>query len=689
MGRLMLDGAVVAATVLAAVCRLAAADEVLWQDDFSGLRSGLIGSVVGARTEYHYLPEAAPRGGWAVSCFASDVHSQRAWRVVRDGDVPTIAQVWTNKKMYRYMHPMVVAGDALWKDYTLSVRFAPMTQDAQRRSGVVFRYRNDRCYYFCGVQGPRAVLIMVRHATAFHTPLEKVLAEKPLLWTPGAYIDAEIHVRGDRLRAALGDVVLEARDETYAGGKIGLAADIPARYQQVVVTATAADRRRYLEERSAARREQKRLQAANPRPVLWKKIDTTGFGVGRNLRFGDLDGDGQIDVLIGQVKHHGPKDRYSELSCLTAMTLDGKILWRIGAADPWRDHLTNDVGFQIHDLDGDGRNEVIYCMNFEIVVADGATGRVKYKAPTPTTRRAGARFERILGDSLYFCDLRGTGHPRDIVIKDRYWQVWALDDRLQPLWHHACTTGHYPFASDIDDDGKDELAVGYSLLDDDGTPLWCLDDKIKDHADGVAIVPFRSGRPPRLICAASDEGMLLLDLKGNILKHHHLGHVQNPAVANLRDDLPGLEMISVNFWRNQGIVHFYDAAGQVYHDCEPAQYGSMCLPVNWTGKSEEFIVYSANVEEGGMLDGWGRRVVVFPNDGHPDMCNAVVDITGDCRDEVVVWDPYELWVYTQDDNPKRGNLYRPVRNSLANYSNYQATVSLPGWSSTGWAEPRN
>ena len=68
---------------------------------------------------------------------------------------------------------------------------------------------------------------------------------------------------------------------------------------------------------------------------------------------------------------------------------------------------------------------------------------------------------------------------------------------------------------------------------------------------------------------------------------------------------------------------------------------------------------SPNVRDGGMFDGWGRRVVAFPADGHPDMCNAVLDITGDCRDEVVVWDSSEMWVYTQDDNPKAGKTLFP------------------------------
>jgi len=148
-----------------------------------------------------------------------------------------------------------------------------------------------------------------------------------------------------------------------------------------------------------------KLQAANPEMVVWKKINTKGFGVGRNLRFGDLNGNKQMDVLIGQVVHHAwPSDSHSELSCLTAMTFDGQILWQTGKPDPGKNHLTCDVGFQIHDIDNDGKNEVIYCMNFEIIVADGATGKIKYKAPTPKSKIKNDIFPQILGDCLFFFD---------------------------------------------------------------------------------------------------------------------------------------------------------------------------------------------------------------------------------------------------------------------------------------------
>ena len=575
-----------------------------------------------------------------------------------------------------HWHPMVIAGNKHWENYTFSTSFTPDT--AEYRCGLVFRYRNDRCYYFFGVENDSAVLLLVKHGTGFRKPYEKTLASEKLRCQAGQCLEVSVKLDENNIRASiLNGPVFEISDSTYKNGKIGFLADGPAAFGPVKITIRGRDKKNLQQGIDHEEKIEMALQEGNPKPVLWKKIHTEGFGVGRNLRFGDLNNDGVTDVLIGQVVHHGPKDRNSELSCLTAMTFDGEILWQIGQPDPWKDHLTNDVAFQIHDIDRDGRSDVIYCMNREILIADGATGKIQCKAPTPSIALEGQQIPRgILGDCIYFCDLSGKGYDSDLILKDRYTHCWAMDNNLKIMWAATCRTGHYPYALDIDEDGMDELMMGYTLFDHNGHVIWSLDSVLGDHADGVALVRFRDDQEIRLMCAASDEGMLFADLKGNCLRHHYIGHVQNPAVANFRDDLPGLETVSVNFWGNQGIIHLFDAEGNIYHDFEPNQYGSMCLPLNWTGKSEEFFLLNANVDEGGAYDGWGRKVFVFPDDGHPDMCYAVLDITGDCRDEIVVWDPHEIWIYTQDDNPRDGKLYHPVRNPLYNYSNYQATVSL-------------
>src|SRR6187402_3474287 len=107
-----------------------------------------------------------------------------------------------------------------------------------------------------------------------------------------------------------------------------------------------------------------------------------------------------------------------------------------------------------------------------------------------------ARYPRILGDSLAFADLRGTGARRDLIIKDRYRNVWAFTDKLEPLWQTALNTGHYPFPYDIDGDGREEISLGYRLLAPDGRTLWSNEDKIQDHADAVALVRLKSDADP-------------------------------------------------------------------------------------------------------------------------------------------------------------------------------------------------
>lgn len=648
--------------------------KLIFTDGFDKLERGPISSNLGAQTEYHYFSESKPHDDWAVASFRYEGERDNVWSVRDD----SVGRYVYQKHLYEprmHWHPMLVAGNEFWKDYRAELKFS--VENTELQSGLVFRYHNSRCYYFWGLINGKAILKLVSHANGFRKPIEKILAEADFQYKNGKIITAWVETKGEQIKAGIdGGPQVEAADSAYLQGKVAILADVPAKFFSVKVFMDASSFQQVNDEIQKKEKAEQLLQSQNPKPVLWKKIKTTGFGSGRSLRFGDLNGDGQTDVLICQVNNHGPKDRNSEVGCLTAITFDGKMLWQTGTPDSWATKLTSDVAFQIHDFNNDGSKEVIYAMDKELHIADGASGKIIRRMPMPVSPDTG---EAIWGDCLYFCDLSGKSYDSDLILKDRYNHLWAYSSELKLLWNASCRTGHYPFAKDTDGDGKDELLIGYTLFDDDGKIIWSKDKELEDHADGVAIVPFREGKADEILIAGSDEGMIFADLQGSITKHYYLGHVQNPTVANFRDDLPGLETISINFWGNQGIVNYYDAKHRIYHDMEPNHYGSMCLPVNWTGSSEEFFVHNANVDEGGLFDGWGRKVVIFPDDGHPDMCNAVLDITGDCRDEIVVWNPDEIWVYTQSDSPKQGKLYKPVRNDLYNESNYKASVLLPGW----------
>ena len=71
--------------------------------------------------------------------------------------------------------------------------------------------------------------------------------------------------------------------------------------------------------------------------------------------------------------------------------------------------------------------------------------------------------------------------------------------------------------------------------------------------------------------------------------------------------------------------------------------------------------------------------MTFPADGHPVSYYLATDLMGDTRDEIILWDPNELWIYTQEDNPRMGNTYAPKRIPLYNHSMYQMYLSTPGW----------
>jgi hypothetical protein len=656
-------------------CPLLAAD--LFRDDFSKFPPGWltfpVGSLNGAIQEYHYLPNrGVPLGSWE-----SPIAHLDSW-IVGDEHGHSYLENQLDFTARQWSPPMFITGDPEWTNYAVeaSVKLLSLNESA----GIVFRYHTNRHYYaFTLADGKTARLF--RHdalETKLRVPARTQLAEAPFPYQATRYYRLRVENDGPKMRAYVdGKLVLEATDGQILKGKAGVFASTPARFQDVAITASdavAADIRARIAARDA---ELAKLRADNPKPKLWRKFDTPNFGAGRNVRFGDLDGDGVPDMLIAQNIPRIRGDGFDQISCLTAVTLEGKVLWQQGRPDPRNGLLTNDTPFQIHDVDGDGKAEVVTVRDFQLQILDGRTGEIKKqawmpKAPPEDKERP---YEMETGDSIAFVNFSGDAGRHEILVKDRYTHFWVFNNKLELLWRGDGQTGHYPYP--YSKDGRDLLAIGYSLWDHTGKQLWSHDTQLKDHADGVMIANLSPdpNAAPRVYASGSDEGFLMFDLAGKLLKQVRVGHNQSPSAAKYRMDVPGLQYISVNFWKNPGIVTLFDWDGNLLAQEEPIHTGAPMLPVNWRGDGQEFVLLSGNPKEGGMLDGHLRRVVMFPDDGHPDLAANVLNLTGDSRDEIVLWDQSRVWIYTQDRPFTGPKVYTPVRNPDYNESNYRTTVS--------------
>ncbi len=657
----------------------------LFTDDFSrfppGWFSQPVGQLNGAIQEYHYLAHrGVPTAPWENAI----VH-QDAWLASDEDGIPYVEQhMIANNDRVDWFQPLFITGDPAWTSYNVEVQVKPLSLTGD--SGVAFRYHTNRHFYYFALRNGKEAVLRLR------LPIDdklrvgnwRELGAVPFKYETTRYYNLKVENEGPKIRAYIdGKLVLEATDNEITAGRAGLSATMPTRYRDFKVTAsdsTIAAIKATIKKREA---ELLQLRAGNPKPKLWKKFATPKFGAGRNIRFGDLDGDGQIDMLIAQNIPRVRGDAFDAISCLTAVTLEGKVLWQKGRPDPRNGLLTNDTPFQIHDLDGDGKNEVVMVRDFKLQVLEGRTGEPRITVPMPAMDPTAIErpYEKNSGDSIAFLNLSGGKTSSEILVKDRYKSFWVYDKNLKPLWQGSGQTGHFPYPLDINGDGKEEFALGYTLWSPEGKRIWSHDTEYKDHADGIYIGNLSADpkAAPKVYSCGSDEGFLLWDIKGNLLKHTHIGHAQSPSIGKYRMDVPGLQLMTINFWRNPGIISVFDSEGNLLSQTEPIHSGSPILPVNWRGDGQEFAMLSPNIKEGGMIDGQSRRVVMFPDDGHPDLAFAVMNLTGDERDEIVVWDTKEVWIYTQDRPFTGTRIYAPIRNPEFNESNYRTTVSLPGW----------
>jgi hypothetical protein len=441
---------------------------------------------------------------------------------------------------------------------------------------------------------------------------------------------------------------------------------------------------------------------------LVSSIDTQDFGA-ETVRIADLNNDGAHELLFVQ---SDPCTR--DIACLTATDLFGRVLWQTGAA-PSRENagIYSDLAAQVYDWDGDGRNEVLWVeqsIYAESIVWDYAQAK---HIGVPTSRRGelrghkgwaleGARryeddailhvLDGLTGaekgtlrlpapadDCIVFANLTGGPRRNDLVVKDRYWNMWGVAHDGTVLWHWPGNAGHYPAVADVDGDGLDEVFIGFYLIDHDGSVLWELDGP-KSHQDVSCVV--RAGGETRLVFSHGEGdglrgGVRCLGVDGRVLWQHPLGHAQQVIPGRFVPELGPLQFAVVDLGepaanaRVDAAFLMLDWDGtEVWRQPIPQGGGPGLKRIDWLGGGAPgdapdcLVAFGlAPAQPASILDGRGHMLAELPfvraGGSMAGSCSYVTpaNVWGDVREEALLTAREGLNIYTNSDLLALPDLY--------------------------------
>ena len=434
-------------------------------------------------------------------------------------------------------------------------------------------------------------------------------------------------------------------------------------------------------------------------PVLVSTINLRGASGCPGMRLGDINGDGRMEIVVGQPVDQNSLDSYTpqRVAAVTAFDLKGNQLWQYGTPNSF--HVaSSDIPIQVYDMDGDGKAEIFANMSdTEMTVLDG-TGKLLRKIPLPT---------KGSNDSIAFTNLRGTAYPQDIIVKTRYSQFWAITGVASGatpagtvLWTHQkgpatgfsdLSTGHYPLVYDWNGDGKDEVMGGYDFMNSAGQTQWSV-TTLKLHADSL-VTGDMDGNPSngKEIVVCGDVAAAFDWKTGTRLwQDNHTTEVQQVGMGDYRPDIAGLEVVLLDRLRtdalglksNNILVDRRDAV--IWQENRPYNSGWLTVTENlnnWDGKGSDNI-FSWRRGTGGayLYDGSMNTVASFAYPGGKEQNFALhADLCGDAREEVIVYDDTTAWIYANggcDLNAAPSQPGLPQQYHLYNWSIY-----------TGWITP--
>ncbi|MET0464387.1 MAG: rhamnogalacturonan lyase [Chitinophagaceae bacterium] len=414
----------------------------------------------------------------------------------------------------------------------------------------------------------------------------------------------------------------------------------------------------------------KEIETSNPfvldpgvRPYFSVPLQTPAGYAPNDASVGDLDGDGQYEIILHQVGKSKDNSQagFTDPPVIQAYRLDGTLLWTINLGKNIREgaHYTQ---FMVYDLDGDGRAELAmktadgtidgkgnmigdstkdwrnnsgYILSGPeyLTVFDGLTGEALHTiayipsrfdsslTPTPAQLKEvwgdgyGNRMDRFLAAIAYL-----DGKTPSLIMTRGYYTRSVLaafnfrDRKLQHLWTFDSDNpstnrsfrgqgNHNLTVADVDKDGKDEIVFGAMTIDDDGKGFYTTG---LGHGDALHVSDLDPSRP----------GLEVFDIQERF----------DDAGANFRDARTG-EVI----WKKASVKAGDDGEGPgrgLALDIDPRYPGYEC----W--------VAGAGIT--GLFDCKGNKIA-----GSTPACNMGIFWDGDVLSEILNGTHVDKWNYKE------------------------------------------
>ena len=388
----------------------------------------------------------------------------------------------------------------------------------------------------------------------------------------------------------------------------------------------------------------------------------------RSVGIGDLDADGVLDYVIRQPDFNTDpyhRERYwkrspepYKLEAYSGAT--GRRLWRYDMG--WAIETgTWYAPYIVYDVDRDGYAEVytkagdgdpreidgrVVSGPEYLVKIDGRTGTVVARAPWHS-REGWTEYNRSQRHMLAVAYLDGRT-PSLIMQRGTYdiMKTAALDKDLKRVWTREAKNPHpLPgpgthglITADVDEDGRDELVLGATALNEEGTVLWdtglghpdpCFVADIDPRTPGLEV--FFGIEPRRkthgLTLASARDGRVRWFFDGPTTHVHSKG-----MIGDIDPSREGMEMYA---GESDGSQYWLYAADGTRVSNE--SFGTLSpLAVWWDDDPLKEILVE-------------RRLFKYPDrtimniEGSPI---AIADVLGDWREEIITSLPGELRIYS-------------------------------------------